>query len=158
MTRTPRHVWKYGAETRSRFRAFLGLTLSGLVLLAGWWSAGSAAAESYPPALGCAVSGSTAAGSGLLRVHGTGFDAGARVLVGLRGQHTRAVRADTAGSFSASWPAGALVAGETVTAADAGCSATGALTIENPQGSNGKCGSPPGTAASGPVAGRPGPA
>jgi hypothetical protein len=134
------------------------LTLGGgLVLLSGWWSiAGSAAAESYPPALGCAVSGFASAGSGLLQVHGTGFGAGAQVLVGIDGidgRHTGAVRADAAGSFRAAWPAGALVAGAPVTAADAGCSATGALVIENQQaGSGGSEPAPPARRADPPAA------
>ncbi|MEO7261037.1 MAG: hypothetical protein ABI047_07270, partial [Jatrophihabitantaceae bacterium] len=48
---------------------------------------------------------------------------GARVVVGVAGRQPGAVRADAAGSFQASWLTGALVAGATVSAADAGCSA-----------------------------------
>jgi len=153
----PRHVPEHGTETRSRSQAFLVPLAGGLMLLSTWWNlAPSAEAASYPPALGCAVSGVTSAGSGLLQVRGTGFGAGSRVVVGVDGQRTGIVIADAAGSFQAAWLNGALVSGATVTAADAGCSTTGLLTIENEQGQAGQ--SPP-SAGSGPgsTVGRPGP-
>jgi hypothetical protein len=144
--------------------------LGGLALLPGWWSTAAATGypPAYPPALSCAVSGFAPAGAGLLLLHGTGFGVGARVLVGLGGSDAGAVRADAAGSFVASWPAGALaadalVAGATVTAADAGCSATGTLAIEIMPASTGNTSPPPGPSGSGPSgsgpsAGAPGPA
>jgi hypothetical protein len=133
--------------------------LLGGVLLSGWGNmAGSAEAASYPPALGCAVSGVASAGSGLLQVRGTGFGAGSRVVVGVDGQHTGAVTADAAGSFQASWLAGALVTGATVTASDAGCSTTGTLVIENGQEGAGDSPLPPATSGPGSAVGQPGPA
>lgn len=93
---------------------------------------GSAEAASYPPRPGCAVTGLASAGSGLLQVSGTGFDAGSRVLVSLAGRSAGAVRADTAGSFQATWPVEAWTAGTRITAADAGCSATAALKAGQP--------------------------
>jgi hypothetical protein len=137
--------------------------VGGLVLLSGWWGmAGSAGAASYPPAyppaLGCEVSGLASPGSGLLHLRGTGFGAGSLVLVGVAGRSTGAIRADTAGSFQTSWPAGTLQAGATVTAADAGCSATSALAIENQQDVSGNSGLPPTTPGPGPTAVQPGPA
>jgi hypothetical protein len=133
--------------------------LGGLVLL-GWWSmAGSAGAASYPPALGCGVSGLASAGSGLLQVRGIGFGAGSQVRVSVDGRSTGAIRADAAGSFQASWLVGTPTAAATVTAADAGCSATAPLAIENQQDEPGDSGSPPGTSGPGSAAaGQPGPA
>ena len=151
----PKRVTEHGAETRSRSRAFLVPVSGGLVLLSCCWNlAGLAGAASYPPALGCAVSGVASAGSGLLQVQGTGFAAGSRVVVGVNGRSTGAVTADAAGSFRASWLTGGLAAGATVTAADAGCSTTGMLAIENQQDGTGGSPLPP---ASGPGAGQPGP-
>jgi hypothetical protein len=155
----PKRVTEHGAETRSRSRAFLVLLSGGLMLLSCWWNmAGLAGAASYPPALGCAVSGVATAGSGLLQVQGTGFAAGSRVVVGVNGRSTGAVTADDAGSFRASWLTGGLAAGATVTAADAGCSATGMLAIENQQGGTGGSPLPPATSGPGSGAGQPGPA
>jgi len=129
--------------------------VGGLILLSSWWSmTGSARAASYPPALGCGVSGLASAGSGILQVRGIGFGAGSPVRISVDGRSTGTVRADAAGSFQASWRIGTQAAGATVSAADAGCSATGTLAIENPQGSTGNSGLPPPTP--GPVAGQPG--
>ncbi|HEX8094471.1 hypothetical protein [Jatrophihabitans sp.] len=117
--------------------------LGGLVLLSSWGSmAGSAGAASYPPALGCGVSGLASAGSGLVQVRGIGFDAGSRVLVRVDGRNTGAIRADAAGSFQASWRLATPAAGAAITASDAGCSATGVLVIENSQGGSGNSGQP----------------
>ena len=127
------HVLKHGAGSRPRFRAFVIPALGGMVLLSSWWSMpGSAEAASYPPRPGCAVSGLASAGSELLQVSGTGFDAGSRVLVSLAGRSAGAVRADAAGSFQASWPVQAWAAGARITAADAGCSATAVLRAGQP--------------------------
>lgn len=114
------------------------------MLLPAWWgTAGSAQAASYPPALSCEVSGFAQAGSAVLQVRGTGFGAGAAVQVSLDGRSTGTIRADAAGSFAASWVAGGLLPGATVTAAEAGCSATGALVIENGQAGSGNPALPP---------------
>jgi hypothetical protein len=108
------------------------------VLLSQWWGmAGTARAASYPPALGCGVSGLASAGSGVLSVRGVGFAAGSRVLVSVAGRSTGAVRADAAGSFQASWfepswQVGTPAAGATVAASAVECSATGPLAIEIP--------------------------
>jgi hypothetical protein len=132
--------------------------LGALILLSGWWGMpGSAVAASYPPALGCAVSSIAPAGSGLLQVRGTGFGAGSRVVIGVAGRNTGTVTADTTGSFQATVLAGGLAAGATVTAADASCAATGALTIENGQGGSGNSLLPPVTSGPGPAAAPPGP-
>lgn len=141
MTATPTSVIEYGAGSRPRFRACLVPALGGLVLLSSWWSLpGSADAASYPPSLGCAVSAS--AGSGVLQVRGTGFDAGSRVLISVDGRGAGAIRADAAGSFQGAWTVGPglIRAGlsdvrapaATVTASDARCSATGRLAVEKP--------------------------
>ena len=129
------------------------------MLLSNWWGmAGSAGAASYPPALGCGVSGLAAAGSGVVSVRRVGFAAGAQVLVSVAGRSTGTVRADPAGSFHASWLVGTPAAGATVTAADAECAATGELTIENEQANAGDSVLPPGTPGRGSAAGQPGPA
>jgi hypothetical protein len=112
--------------------------LTALVALGNWWSAAvSAEAASYPPALGCAVSGYASFDSGMVTVRGIGFLAGSRVLVSVDGRNTGAVRADDAGSFQVSWLLDAPTAGATITASDAGCSTDGALVIENQQQSSG---------------------
>jgi hypothetical protein len=140
----PRRASDHGTETRSRSRAFLLPLLGGLMLLMFWSNmTSSAAAGSYPPALGCAVSGVASAGSGLLEVRGTGFGAGARVVVGVAGRQTGTASADAAGSFQASWLTGKLIAGAAVSATDAGCAATGPLTIGNPPISISNSGKPP---------------
>jgi hypothetical protein len=130
-----------------------------LMLLSNWWAMAAAGAASYPPALGCGVSGVASAGS-VLSVRGIGFGAGSRVLVSVDGRSTGTVRADPAGSFdaffSASWPGGTPAAGATVTASAAECSATGGLTIENPQDDMGNPGLPSTGPGPGSAAGQPG--
>jgi hypothetical protein len=120
--------------------------------------AGSAAAASYPPALGCGVSGLASAGSGVLQVRGVGFSAGSRVLIRVAGATAGATRADAAGSFEGSWLIAPPAAGATVTAADRGCLAIGALAIENQQPSSGQSGLPPIAPGPGPTAGKSAPA
>jgi hypothetical protein len=129
------------------------------MLLSEWWSmAGSAGAASYPPALGCGVSGLASANSAVVQVRGVGFAAGSVVLVSVAGQSTGATRTDAAGSFGASWPLDTPAAGAPVTAADAECSATATLTIENQPLPLGKSALPPIASGSGSVAGPGGPA
>ncbi len=144
---TPWRVVQHGAD-RSRLRAFLRFAIVGLVVLAGWWfTAGSALARSYPPAIGCAVAGVAPAGAGVLEVRGMGFRAGSAVLVSVAGSPAGRVVADRAGSFQASWLIGHLTSGATLTAADASCTVTSALSIENYPPQQGQ--SPPQPAAPG---------
>ncbi|MEO7261995.1 MAG: hypothetical protein ABI047_12185 [Jatrophihabitantaceae bacterium] len=147
---TPRQVREYGAGNRSRSGAFPRFLLGGLVLLASWWpTSGSALAVSYPPAIGCAVSGVAQAGAGVLDVQAMGFRAGSQVLLSVAGRRIGAAVADPAGSFEGSWLVGALAAGATLTAADAHCTATGLLSIQNLQSGQGEVGSPGGGSAAG---------
>jgi hypothetical protein len=115
-----------------------------LVLLAGWWlTAGSALAASYPPAMGCAVSGNAPAGAGVLEVRGMGFRAGSAVLVSVAGSRAGRAVADRAGSFEAGWLIAGLTSGATVTATDASCTVTSVLSIENHQSEQGNIALPP---------------
>lgn len=110
------------------------------MLLAGWWlSAASAlAAPSYPPAIGCAVSGSAQAG--VVQVRGMGFRAGSAVLVSVAGSRTGRAVTDRAGSFEARWQIADLTSGTRVTATDASCTVTSLLSIENQQPGQGNAG------------------
>ncbi len=135
---TPSQPCSSGAGHRSRSRPFparalSGTALAGLVLLSAWLPAGTAEAASYPPALGCAVEASAAAGTGVT-VHGMGFRAGSPVLVSIAGRRAGRTVADSAGSFAVAWPLPTLPAGGTLRAAGPGCSATGRLTIEDRPG------------------------
>lgn len=160
---TPRKARGHRADARPLVCAFLRWTLASLTLLTGWWfTAGSAQALSYPPAIGCAVAASAQAGGTVVQVHGMGFRAGSRVLVSVAGRSGRVI-ADPAGSFQLSWSAGALTAGQTVTAANAGCTTTSLLSIENQQPEPGESSLPPtppgsGSAGGKPIPGRPAPA
>lgn len=129
-----------------------------LALLAGWWfPAGSALARSYPPAIGCAVSGAAPAGGGILEVRGMGFRAGSAVLVSVAGSPAGRAVADRAGSFEASWLIGHLTSGATLTAADASCTVTGALSIENQPPRQGQSPSSPAAPGAGSATGKPTP-
>lgn len=130
---TPSQLCASGPGHRSRFRAISGTALTGLVLLSAWLPAGTAEAASYPPALGCAVEGTAAAGTGVT-VHGMGFRAGSPVSISIAGRRTGRTVADSAGSFEAAWPISAVPPGSTLRAAGPGCSATGRLTIEDRPG------------------------
>jgi len=137
-----------GAGRRLRSGVFPASALGCLALLSGWWlPAGIAQAVSYPPTLGCAVTGTATAGSGGVRVQGMGFRAGSPVRISAGGRGTRAV-ADPAGSFEAWLPARALPAGTAVIATGPGCTARSLLAIENPPSSPGEPGSPSGPAGS----------
>jgi hypothetical protein len=128
------------------------------VLLASWWfSVGNALADSYPPALGCAVAASAPAGAGVFAVRGMGFRAGSQVLVTVAGQRAGSAVADRAGSFEASWLVARLAPRMTVTAADASCAVTSLLLIENRQPSQDEI-SPPLAPGGGPSSRQPNPA
>lgn len=143
---TPRLVLQYGTGDGSRLRAFSRPVTGSLVLLAGWWlTAGSAFAASYPPAMGCAVSGNAPAGAGVLEVRGMGFRAGSAVLVSVAGLRAGRAVADRAGSFEAGWLIAGLTSGATVTATDASCTVTSVLSIENHQSGQGNTALPPAT-------------
>jgi|GEM_PF-3209393 len=129
---TPTQVCLSGPGSRSRSRALSGTALTGLAILSTWWLPLTAArAASYPPALGCAVSGTAAAGSSVLTVHGMGFRAGSRVSVSVAGHRAGRAVADSAGSFEAAWPIVAVTPESTLRAAGPGCSATGRLVVED---------------------------
>lgn len=128
---TPTQLCVSGAGNRSRSRALSGTALTGLAILSTWWlPLTTAQAASYPPALGCAVSGTAAAGSSVLTVHGMGFRAGSRVSVSVAGHRAGRAVADSAGSFQAAWPVVAVTPESTLRATGPGCSATGRLVVE----------------------------
>lgn len=154
---TPRLVVQHGTG-RSRLRAFPSVVSLGLALLAGWWfTPGSALARSYPPAIGCAVSGAASVGAGVLEVRGMGFRAGSAVLVSVAGSPAGRAVADRAGSFEATWLIGHLTSGATLTAADASCTATSAVSIENQPPQQGDSVLPPVAPGAGSATGKPTP-
>ncbi|MEO6503122.1 MAG: hypothetical protein ABIQ09_14595 [Jatrophihabitantaceae bacterium] len=129
---TPRQEIQHGTGDRSRLRAFPRFLIGALLVLASWWfTAGSALARSYPPALGCAVAGSAPAAAGVIQVRGMGFRAGSRVVVSVAGRPAGGAVADPAGSFEASWFLPDLTPSATVTATDASCTVTSVLVIAN---------------------------
>ena len=81
---------KSGAGRRLRSGAFSASAFGCLALLSAWWfPAGAAQAASYPPSLGCAVTGT--ADSGGIRVQGIGFQAGSVVRISAGGRRSRTV-------------------------------------------------------------------
>jgi hypothetical protein len=114
-----------------------------LALLSAWWlPAGQAQAASYPPALGCAVTGT--AGSGGAWVQGMGFRAGSPVRISAGGA-TVSTTADPAGSFQAWLPARTPATGTALTATGPGCTARSFLAFENPPSQPGGSVTPPGS-------------
>ncbi|HST46806.1 hypothetical protein [Jatrophihabitans sp.] len=123
---------------RLRSGAFPASLFGFLALLSAWWlPAGTAHAASYPPALGCAVTGT--AGEGGVQVQGIGFRAGSPVRISAGRQGIRTI-ADPAGSFEAWLPARLPAAGTALTATGPGCTAHGVVN-KNPSSQPGE--SPP---------------
>lgn len=114
------------AGAKARLWAFPRWGVAALSLVLMWCCAAvPAQAQSYPPRMGCFVTGSPAPNAGVLQVQGVGFGAGQPVRIGVDGHYLSHAIADRSGSFEASLEFDGLA--RTVTATDPTCGATSPL-------------------------------
>jgi len=133
---------------RLRSHAFPTAAFGLLALLSTWWlPADAALAASYPPTLGCAVTGSVTSGG--IEVQGVGFRTGSQVRISAAGSVVRAI-ADATGGFETWLPARTAAAGSALTATGPGCTAHGSAAGDSSTQPGkspfpGQPGSPPGS-------------